>query len=451
MMGPLEIGIFHYLVWPLVLLGLCRWWFGPLARLSFAWVFLVGWLLLIHAQALEVFWSGYEYPEFLLSVWATPFIVLLVSGPILRGLGHRIPTLQDLPRGTPPGPRDALVLRAAPFLTAGLWVLIAIYIFDIGVKNVAFFFILANPGSAVDAMLLRLSGLTSNISPVLTTVYGYTRALFLPMYAAIATALVVSGRMGRLHWVFVMLGTAFFSLLAAAKSPLAFTLAGAALAAYMARPGRIGLGRLGFGFVLVLFIPALIYPLLSGSTGTEALVDAGENLWRRVTYVTSETGGVYFDAFPNLYDHQGASSNRILATLANVDGRPTPSLIYDRYLNDSGILHGGRVNTAFYASFFADWGGAGVVLGAIAVGLLVLGLQLFFDRRRGADAIVIGMRAATLIALTQLMISDLYGTLLGRGLLSIPILLWTFDLVLGLRPRGPAAAPIAASRHLQGR
>ncbi|MEX2181714.1 MAG: hypothetical protein WD771_06705 [Gemmatimonadaceae bacterium] len=438
MTWSIEFAFFHYAIWPLVLGTLCRAWFGPFGRLPFAWVFLVTWLLLIHAQALVVFEERFPHTSFLFSVWSTPLIILVVAGSITRGLGHRPPPLKEIVLGRPRSERDRVVHRIAPLLTVGLWSLIIVYIWDIGTRNIAFFFLLANPGSAVDAMSLRLAGMTSNISPVLGMIYGYARAFFLPLYTAVATAHVVSGRMSVMHWVTILLGAGVFSLLTAAKAPLAFTLAAVGLAAYLVRPSQIGLRKLGLAFCLTLFLPALIYPLISGDTGKAALEVAGKNLWRRVTYVTAETGAVYFDAFPSLHDFQGPRSNRLLAKLANVPVEATPVWVYDRYL-DTGVLHGGTVNTAFYASFFADWGGVGVVGGAIVVGLVIFALQVFFDRRSSRDATSIGVRAATLVALTQLMASDFYGVALGRGLLSIPLLLWGFDIVIATLNRNRGA------------
>ena len=435
MIGLLEFQILHYAVWPLLLVCLCRWAFGPVGRLSFGWVFLLTWLLLIHAQAAEIFVERYRHFGFIAAVWGTPAVVLLVAGPLLRGLGHEIPQLSGLSRRTAPTDRDRVVVMATPFLTAALWMLITLYVIDIGVRNVALFFLFANPGSLVESMQLRISGLTSNLSPVLSALYGYSRALFIPLYAAVATGLLFRGAIGRAHWGLVLLGSAVFSLLTAAKAPLAYTLAAVALTAFLSRPRQFGLARIGLLGGVVLMLPALVYPLLSGDRGWQAVEVAVSNMWRRVTYVTSETGAMHFDAFPALHAYQGAGSNRILAAAANVPFERTPNYIYDRYL-DEGIIHGGTVNTAFYAAFYADWGEVGVVAGAILVGFTLLGLQLFFDRRRGHDATTVGVRAATLVAVAQLMSSDYYGVALGRGLLSMPLMLWVFDLVVATVNRG---------------
>ena len=439
MMGALELRFFHYIVWPILLLALCRLWFGPPTRLSFAWAFMATWLLLIHAQAAEIYLYEYRYDSFLVSVWLTPLLVLITSGPLMRALGHRTQPLKGLQPDEPPSQRDTIVVKLAPFCTMAIIALILVYLSDIGIRNVAFFFAFANPGSAVAGMTLRISGLQSNISPILTAVYSYSRALLLPAYGAVVTALFVSKRIGRIHWLVALGAICLFMVLEAAKSPLATTLIGALLAAYFARPERMRLGRMSVLVAVAMFIPALIYPLLSGDRGLDALSVAGGRLWDRITHVTSLTCAQYFDAFPRVHQFLGPSSNRILAALANVQVISTPRWMYDRYLDD-GILHGGTINAAFFATFYADWGMAGVIGGAILVGLTILGLQLYFDRRGSLDAVSIGIHASTMIAVMQLMMSDYYGAALGRGMLSLPLLLWCFDVLTPRSLSKPSAS-----------
>lgn len=431
-----ELRVFHYLLLPILLLALCRWWFGPLGRLSFPAAFTVAWLLLVHAQALEIYLSEYRLTTFLYSVWATPFIVLFTAGPVAARLGHRVPTLhQTQPRGSTA--RDAGIARLAPLATGFLFALIAVYIVDIGVRNVALFFLFASPGSALDGMILRVNGLESHISPLLTILYSYSRALLFPVYAAVATSLWLVGRLRRAHWLAIVGGAACFSVLTAAKAPLAFTLAGVLLAAYLTRPGAVGLGKLTTLFAVALFIPALIYPLIRGSSGGEVLTVAVENLWRRMTYVTSVTGAMHFDAFPATHGFAGFGSNRVLATITGTPSVATSEWMFDRYM--PGQIHGGTANTAFFASFYADFGVAGVVGGAIVVGLCLLGLQLFFDRSRPRDALAIGCHAATMIAAMQMMMTNFYSVALGRGMLALPIALWAANVLS--RHRGSRLSP----------
>lgn len=434
----LELRIFHYVIVPALLLLLCRRWFGPLDRLSFPAAFIVTWLLLVHAQALEIYLVEYRIEAFLYSVWATPFIVLFAGGPLVARLGHRVPALSETQPSVPTS-RDDQIARYAPLATAFLLALIAVYIVDIGVRNVALFFLFASPGSALEGMILRVNGLESHISPVLTLLYSYSRALFFPVYAAVATSLWLLGRLRTLHWLVIVGGAACFSVLTAAKAPLAFTLAGVLLAAYLTRPRAVGLGKLTGLFAVALFVPALIYPLVRGATGGEVLTVALENLWRRATYVTSVTGAMHFDAFPNTHDFVGFGSNRILAAISGSRSFATSAWMFDRYM--PGQIHGGTANTAFFASFYSDFGVVGVVGGAILVGLILLGLQLFFDRSRPRDALAIGFHAAAMIAAMQLMMSNFYSVALGRGMLSLPVALWGANVLS--RHRGSSMTAVA--------
>lgn len=439
-MGDLELRIFHYAIWPVVLIVLCRWWFGPPSRLAFPWVFLGSWLVLIHAAAVEVFLDDYHSAPFLIAVWLTPLIVLASCGPLALTIGHRIPQVAPL-GGRPVTERDAAVARFSPLLTFAIVLLLLVHIYDTGVKNVALFFLFAHPGSLAASIELRLSGLKSNISPWLTVIYAYSRALLLPVYASVSAALFISKRLRPVHFAVIIGTVGLYMLLEAAKGPLAFTLVGALLAAYLANPERLKVGRLLALLSIAMFVPALIYPLLTGDTGLDAVIVAGSRLWERVTQVPSEACAQYFDAFPRIHPFLGVSSNRLWSAIANARFVSTPHWVYDRYLDD-GILHGGTVNASFFATFYADWGFAGVVLGAVLVGVTLLALQLYFDRQQRSDAVAIGVRASTIVAVMQLMLSDYYGTALGRGMISLPMLLWCFDIVRRRRiTAGPAGTP----------
>ena len=445
-MGHLELRVFHYVVWPAVLLMLCRWWFGPPTRFAFPWAFLASWLLLIHAQAVEVFLGDYPNATFLAAVWLTPLVVLVTCGPIVRALGHQVPKPTPL-AGLPTSERDATVARLSPLITGAIVLLLLVHIYDTGVKNVALFFLFAHPGSQAASMVLRLSGLKSNISPVLTIIYSYSRALILPVYASVATALFIAKRIRATHWMIILGTAALYMLLEANKAPLAFTLVGALVSAYLANPERLKIGRMAGLLAVAMFIPALVYPLYTGDTGLDAVTLAGSRLWERVTLATSEACAQYFDAFPRIHPFLGLSSNRLWATIGNAPFVSTPHWVYDRYLDD-GILHGGTVNAAFFATFYADWGFAGVIGGAVLVGLTLVALQLYFDRRPVIDAVTVGVRASTIVAVMQLMVSDYYGTALGRGMLSLPMLLWCFDIVRRRRAAVVRAGPLLRGADL---
>lgn len=438
---PAELRVIHYVVIPLLHISLCAITYGSPRRLSFGWVFLASWLVLVHAQAVEIFLNEFSSAEFLISVWVTPFLVIGTTTvlSLLLGGGSAHHPLADVVTSA----RDRAVSSTAPLFSVAVVLLVGIYVADIGVGNVALFFLIAEPGSAVDAMLLRLSGLTSNVSPLLTLVYSYSRALMLPLLASVATALFVSGMMRRFWWLVLMGGVAIFSLLTAAKAPFALTLVSCAIAAYLTRPESIRLSAVAPVVALALFLPALIYPLAVGAEGGDALLIAAEGLWRRVTYITSVSGAYYFDAYPALHEFAGASSNRLLAVLAGVPFEPTAEWIYERYMNAN--IPGGRANTAFYASFYADWGVWGILGGGTLVGTVIFTLQSFFDRAFSRDAVSIGFQAVALVATTQLMMTNFYSVALGRGLLSIPVLLAMLSIAL---PQHRASVP--AERLLKG-
>jgi oligosaccharide repeat unit polymerase len=413
------LAFLYYIVNPVIMLWLTRLLFGPYKKLSFPTIFMVGYIVLIYLQAFSIYQHEIRNVHYIISVICIPYIVLFVVGFGLPVLGHSFRDIECSFGKVSMTYRDVVFTNITPLLSVLFVLLPFVFVFDKGASGIAFFFLIDNPGQSTETMFLRIGGLTSNINPILSVAYAYNRALGYPVYIAFITTLLVRKRISVSHYLAVILAGALFSLFTAAKAPLAVILLCAGLSFYMSNRGKLSTPVivLGVGGMLV---PAFIYPLLFGLHGSAAVQSAFENLIRRVTWVPSQTSAVYFDAFTNYFPHLCGASNRFVSLVVGTDYINVASFIYDNYYN--ATIPGGLVNASYFATFYADWGMPGVFLGTLAVCACLIWLQIFFDRWN-TDAVGIAVRATISVALMYIFMSNLYSVLLGRGLLSLPLLL----------------------------
>lgn len=439
----LWVDVFHWCIVPAALLVLVRFFFGHLTRLAFPSVFALSYLVLIHIQALNVYRTEFPQPMYLVTVWLTPFLVVIVSKLLLVSARHGPGVMNQTLGRIHFSARDRSVRRHLVFVSIMFVLLPFVLVMDKGPGGIALFFLLSHPGATFDTMALRLGGLESSWHPALTVLYAYSRSLLYPLYTGLLVLLWTRRSISHRHLLIVLTAGFFYCLLTAAKAPLAILLANAALALYFGRRGRIPRPMAACITVAALMLPALLYPLLMSSPHTNFLAFAAERLWRRLTFVPSYTSAVYFDAFTNVYPHLGLRSNRLLALLSGHTYTSTPALIFGNYFASSAH-EGGLVNAAYFASFFADWGLPGAFLGSVLVGWLLGWLQVFFDRRH-VDMTGTAVRCTALIATVQLCLTNFYSVALGRGLLSIPALLWLSSYFENRQRSSPAGRGIPSN------
>ncbi|ASC70813.1 hypothetical protein XM38_017600 [Halomicronema hongdechloris C2206] len=412
--------LIHWVVNPIVIGYLVQLLWGNIRYLSIPYVFIASYFLFIYLRALEIYIADYHEHLFMIAVWLVPYIFIFFTSAWFLLLDHGRKKQVTAFFRTDFSVRDIQISNFSPLISFFFISLPLFYLLDKGIQNIAAFFLIFNPGEARETMILRIGGLTSNFGPFLTLIYAYSRALLYPIYTGVLVALHSRGLVSRVHLWSVIVAATLFSLFTAAKAPLAYLLMIVLLSKYFSNKGNLKSRKFLLMAFLSLFIPALLYPLWLGSTGGEALIVAISMLWRRITLIPSQASAIYFDAFTSAYSHAGFSSNRWLALIFQEDYQSTASLIYNDFLQ--GNIPGGLVNASYFASLFADWGMAGAVLGTILIALLLASFQIFLDRCR-ADALTIGIRAVVLVATAQLMMTNVYSVLAGRGLLSATLLL----------------------------
>lgn len=408
-------------------------------RISFPLIFLVAYLPLIYAQAANIFLEEVTIPAFLLSVWIVPFLYLI---------GYSVVVYPIAPGQVASGSistslRDQWLAKAFPLVTGAVVLLPILFVLDRGVNSISLFFLLLNPGSAVEAMNLRIGGLQSNIHPILTTLYAYSRAMFIPIYVALLAAFWHRRLVSTPQFWTGLAACLFFAGLTAAKAPITIVVLAAALAIYLASGCPMSPRILNMITIVIaagLILPALIYPLLQGATGSEGIIFTFERLFRRLTWVSCNTAALYYEAFGNFFPHLGMSSNKLFAYIAGEPTRVAAAMMYSEYVR--GSIEGGLMNAAFFASFYADWGMPGVVLGSLVAGLLCGGLQVFFASRV-QDLTTTAFKTVVLLASVQLLVTNFYSVALGRGMLSLPVLFAIYDMISRRLRLARSASPAA--------
>jgi oligosaccharide repeat unit polymerase len=413
------IYLIHWFIIPVLVIVLSHYFFGGMRILSFHSVYLISFFILIYIQALNVYFRYIHASKFILSVWIVPLLYIVVAGALSATLKHGPQKIQDAIRTTDLSKRDIFFSRWTPILSLMFILIILFYMFDKGVSNIPLFYILFNPGNALQTMKLRIGSLESNYGIAITMIYSYSRSFLFPLYVSFLAAITFKKLISKTHFLIVFLAAIFFSALSTAKAPIAYLCFCTLISYFLALKGKVSKVKLSGLCLAFLLLPALLYPLLLGARGLDAVFITMQNLWRRLTWVPSYVCAVYFDAYTNYFPHLGFASNRILARITENEYISTPTFIYDNYF--STTIPGGLVNASYFASLYADWGMVGMLLGTIVVAVLSVSLQILFDKF-GKDMIGVAFRSATLISMIQLMQTNIYSASLGKGFVSLPIL-----------------------------
>jgi oligosaccharide repeat unit polymerase len=411
--------LIHWFFIPAIVIVTSHFLFGSIKLLSFQCVYLFSFFVLIYIQALNIYINDIMQFEYILSVWSVPLLYIFVSGSLLAIFKHGPRKIKDSIDLSVLSKRDIFLSNLTPILSFLFVILFLFYIFDIGLSKIPLFYIFSNPGDTSEVMKLRIGALESNYGGFLTLIYSYSRSLLYPLYIAFLTALRVKKLIKKRHFLIVFATAILFAASTTAKAPIAYVCFSVLISYYFARNGKVPKAKFGGAILAFLCMPALIYPLLFGIRGFDAIFIAMEQLWRRLTWVPSYAAAVYFDAFTNHYPHMGFTSNRLLAFITGNEYMPTAAFIYDNYFQTS--IPGGLVNASYFASFYADWGMNCMLLITFLISMYTVGTQIFFDRF-GKDMTSVAFRSVTLISIVQLMQTNIYSTSLGRGFVLAPIL-----------------------------
>lgn len=404
------------ILYAVVLLALYRLSFGSFFRMTLHHVFLISFFILIFVSSYDVYVNWRAGTDYLLGVYFVPVLYLIFAtfGRMLFAPRYvRYSGINNL---------DERLLGFAPVLSLLFVMLVVLYVIDMGVNGIALIYTINNVGDAVGAMELRLSGMDSRLlGEIGARLYGYTRATFAPFYVVLLFVLFRERRVGSVHFYTVFLVASFFMLATTAKAPFAYMLIGM-LAAWFWMQERIRKGailKVAFFLTTVLFVPALLYPVLHGVSGSESIAYAFDMLYRRLFFVPSYTTGLYFNYYGSSLDFVGFSSNQLLAYLFSEPYINIGHQVYSHHFPRA--LLQGSVNSSFFASFYAGWGWTGVILGCAIVGFVVPLVEFSISYFK-VGALALGVRAICTLALAQMMMTNFFSVLIGRGFLLLPVL-----------------------------
>lgn len=412
-----------------VLIALYRLAFGSFLRMNLHHVFVVSYLILIFVSSYDIHANWLGSADYLLATYLVPVFYL-----VFASFGRMLFARRN-ERYSGINFQDEWFLRNTSIFSVLLILLVLLYVIDMGVNGVALIYTLNNVGDSVGAMELRLGGMNSRLLGEFgARLYGYARATFAPFYVIVLFVFFRERRISCAHFYIVFLVASFFMLATTAKAPFAYMLLGM-LASWFWMQDQIRTQAMLKVFLLlfaVLFIPALLYPLLHGVSGAEFLSYTLEMLYRRLFFVPSYTTALYFEYYGSSLEFAGVSSNQVLAYLFSEPFRNVGHEVF-RHHFPRALLQG-SVNSSFFASFYAGWGWSGILLGCALVGFVVPFVESVISYYK-VGALAVGVRAICTLSLAQVMMTNFFSVLIGRGFLLLPILYLIYCLASNVSAR----------------
>lgn len=309
-----------------------------------------------------------------------------------------------------------------------------IYLLDVGVNSSGLLFAFSNPGDSIAAMEIRMKALTSNISIMLTRLYGYSRAFIIPFLCCLFLVYRLEKITSRKRMYFIFILSLFYCAFSAAKAPVFYLILAMALTYYWwnlyKNPKLAHIYSLKFsgGILAGLFVASLFYPLLHGVDNSEAISYAWDQLNERVFEVPSSVAMKYFEVFGRSVDFLGWDSNPLLSLVSSEEKISSAQLLYAHFYSNM-FSDRGLMNAAFFAMMYADFGFYSMVLGTIFCGFIVGQVQIFLNKMP-VNGISLSCRAVCSLAVMQLILTDFTSILMGRGMLLLPFLLCVFAYIL---------------------
>lgn len=419
----MALTLFHYIVNPAIFFIAYRLFLGPIISYDFKSVFIGSFFILNYIQALNVYENYNGSFNFLFMCWVVPYLFLFAFI-LTRFVGQHLGASSSFKTVTFSG-LDEIVYKIRHIMTFCILFVTFLYLMDKGFDNINLLYILSGEVDPKYSQHLRVDGLNSNISPILTAVYGYTRALFIPLIMGFYTYLLHNKRISLFYYCFVLLFAAFYSLLNGAKAPVAYMIL-TCLITYSVINDKFTFKKQFALLFIALFIPSLAYPLISGSQGVEIIIDALDNLWRRVTWVNSYVASLYVNFFEG--KPIGFASYNLVASVFDIDYLPVSAYLYDQ-TTPASATPGGTIDGSFFASFYAENSWMGFIIGTGLTATLLSIIEMYLFTRR-MDGVGVTVLSFCLIGSAQLMMTGLNNIILGRGLLLVPIVLFVVDFIL---------------------
>lgn len=306
--------------------------------------------------------------------------------------------------------------------------LILLYLLDVGLKNSGLLFALNSPSDSIAAMEIRMRALTSNISPILTRVYGYSRAFLIPFLACIFLVYWLEGNIKFKKLLVVIFVSIFYMAYSAAKAPVFYLILALALTYYWwqlnKNPKAAYKYAAYFSTIMFsgLFISALFYPLLNGIEGEAAIQYAWEQMFRRVFEVPSSVAMNYFEVFGRSIDYIGLKNNIFISIISGEERISSAQFLFAFNNPNHHFADSGLINAAFFSALYGEFGFLWMVLGVLCSGFVSSQVNSYINSLP-RNAISISCQAICALGIMQLSLTHFTSILIGRGFLLLPVLL----------------------------
>lgn len=398
--------------------------FGPYKSLGLFHLFYLSYVFSIMV-ALPAIDNGSEYYKtYFAAALLTPLLFLL------GGLAGKVRFFPIINLGKNYLYFEGVLQKRAQKLLIFFLCFFSIYILDVGVSSSGLLFALSNPGDSIAAMEIRMNALSSNVSPLLTKMYGYSRAFLVPFLSCLFLVYWLKGKVNLFRFLLVFFVAVFYSAFSAAKAPVFYLILAMALTYYWwhlhtnPRLASIYLLKLLGVIIMGLLVSSLFYPLLHGVGGGEAIGYAWDQLNHRIFEVPSSVAMMYFEVFGRSIDHLGWEGSSVLSLLFDGEKVSSAQVLYS-YFYSNMFSDRGLINAAFFASMYADFGFIIMIFGVVFCGFIVAQVQVFLNKIP-FGAISLSCKAICGLAVMQLVLTDFTSILMGRGMLLLPLLLCFF-------------------------
>jgi oligosaccharide repeat unit polymerase len=308
------------------------------------------------------------------------------------------------------------------------------------VKAVPLFYLIANPGDAFAAAVLREESFKLLNSPFLY-IYSVLRAVLYPYLIMVSIGAYLVTRRAKWLWrsIIVLIAGVLYAALTIAKGPVAIIFLMVAFFFYYYKHGHLSRRAMATFFVIILLFPVLVATWAYVGTNLDLgqIGDVLQAIGDRLFHIPAEMVYGYFEFFPAQMGHLHGASIGMLSALLQMKHVDTPNVV-GQFLYPNGI-ESITANAAFIGDLNADFGMGGVLIGSVLAGFIMQALHIWVIRRRKT---VTTMAVYAFLTVTFLFLHStaLPQILASNGAILIFLIAWFFEnqsSVIAERSRSP--------------
>lgn len=211
-------------------------------------------------------------------------------------------------------------------------------------------------------------------------VYSGVRDMVFPYTTILLLAFAMASRelWHRILFCLSFLGTAFFSVSTAAKSPIASVIMMLLVARLLLKGEKLSTVKGLFFLIAIVAAPLLIVAVIYGfAADFGRIVNA---IAQRIFHVPCDVLFYYFAYFP---EHENFLLGRTMPVVNKFYDEGYFDITNTIYLfgNPHSLIQTGSANGAYVGFLWADFGWVGVIVGSVVLGMLLQGLQLMILRQ----------------------------------------------------------------------